>query len=68
LFIDVKSSIQISQFNQMARLLRGGVPVAFEENGGAIMAWRPTHCLICGELDNMVQGKVTGWMKFAGMM
>ena len=30
------------------------------------MAWRPTRYLICGELDNRVPGKVTGWMKFAG--
>jgi hypothetical protein len=32
------------------------------------MAFRPTEYLICGELDNTVQGKVTGWMEFAGMM
>jgi len=31
------------------------------------MAWRPTEQLIVGELDNTVQGKVTGWMQFAGM-
>ena len=31
------------------------------------MAWRPTEYLICGELDNTAPGKVTGWMKFAGM-
>ena len=31
------------------------------------MAWRPTHCLIEGELDNTVPGKVTGWMQFAGL-
>ena len=31
------------------------------------MAWRPTHCLIEGELDNTHLGKVTGWMRFAGM-
>ena len=31
------------------------------------MAWRPTDNLIEGILDNTVQGKVTGWMKFAGM-
>jgi hypothetical protein len=30
------------------------------------MAWRLTHCLIEGELDNTVLGKVTGWMQFAG--
>jgi len=31
------------------------------------MAWRPTKYLIEGELDNTVSGKVTGWMKFAGI-
>lgn len=31
------------------------------------MAWRPTDYLIEGILDNTVQGKVTGWMKFAGL-
>ena len=31
------------------------------------MAFRPTKLLIEGELDNKRQGKVTGWMKFAGM-
>ena len=31
------------------------------------MAWRPTDCLIEGELDNRVLGKVTGWMRFAGI-
>jgi len=31
------------------------------------MAWRPTHCLTEGELDNTRLGKVTGWMRFAGM-
>lgn len=31
------------------------------------MAWRPTDYLIEGELDNTVLGKVTGWMKFAGL-
>ena len=31
------------------------------------MAWRPTRFLKEGELDNTVPGKVTGWMKFAGM-
>ena len=30
------------------------------------MAWRPTHYLIEGLLDNTRSGKVTGWMKFAG--
>jgi len=30
------------------------------------MAWRPTHCLEEGELDNTHPGKVTGWIKFAG--
>lgn len=30
------------------------------------MAWRPTHYLIEGELDNTILGKVTGWMRFAG--
>ncbi len=31
------------------------------------MAWRPTKYLLNGELDNTRPGKVTGWMKFAGM-
>jgi hypothetical protein len=31
------------------------------------MAWRPHEYLIEGELDNSVPGKVTGWLKFAGM-
>jgi len=31
------------------------------------MAWRPTRFLIEGMLDNTTPGKVTGWMKFAGM-
>lgn len=31
------------------------------------MAWRPTQHLIEGELDNTTPGKVTGWMRFAGM-
>lgn len=31
------------------------------------MAWRPTHLLIEGELDNTINGKVTGFMKFYGL-
>jgi len=31
------------------------------------MAWRPTQHLLEGELDNTIPGKVTGWMRFAGM-
>jgi len=31
------------------------------------MAWRPTRFLQEGILDNRNPGKVTGWMKFAGM-
>jgi hypothetical protein len=31
------------------------------------MAWRPSVCLIEGELDNTTPGKVTGWMQFVGM-
>jgi len=31
------------------------------------VAWRPTHYLVEGELDNTTPGKVTGWMKFAGL-
>lgn len=31
------------------------------------MAWRPTDCLIEGELDNTQVGKVTGWMRFTGV-
>lgn len=35
--------------------------------GGVTTAWRPTEYLIEGELDNTTPGKVTGWMRFAGM-
>jgi hypothetical protein len=31
------------------------------------MAWRPSEYLIAGELDNTTPGKVTGWMRFAGL-
>lgn len=31
------------------------------------MAFRPTHCLIEGELDNTRRGEVTGWMRFTGI-
>lgn len=31
------------------------------------MAWRPHQHLIEGELDNTQPGKVTGWMRFAGL-
>ena len=31
------------------------------------MAWRPSELLIEGILDNTENGKVTGWLKFAGM-
>ncbi len=31
------------------------------------MAWRPTEQFIEGILDNTVPGKVTGWMRFAGI-
>ena len=31
------------------------------------MTWRPTKYLLQGKLDNTVQGRVTGWMRFAGM-
>ena len=31
------------------------------------MAWRPTDQFIDGILDNTVPGKVTGWMRFAGI-
>lgn len=31
------------------------------------MAWRPSEYLMEGELDNTTPGKVTGWMRFAGM-
>ena len=31
------------------------------------MAWRLTEYLIEGMLDNTYPGKVTGWMRFAGM-
>ena len=35
--------------------------------GSVILAWRPTEYLIEGEPDNTTPGKVTGWMRFAGM-
>jgi len=31
------------------------------------MAWRPTQYVLEGELDNTMPGKVTGWMRFAGL-
>ena len=31
------------------------------------MAWRPNEYLLEGELDNTTPGKVTGWMRFAGL-
>ena len=31
------------------------------------MAWRPNEQFIEGILDNTTPGKVTGWMRFAGM-
>lgn len=31
------------------------------------MAWRPTHLLIEGELDNTIRNKITGYMKFLGL-
>ena len=31
------------------------------------MAWRPSAYLLEGELDNTTPGKVTGWMRFAGL-
>jgi hypothetical protein len=31
------------------------------------MAWRPNKYLLEGELENTTPGKVTGWMKFAGL-
>ncbi len=31
------------------------------------MAWRPGKYLLEGELDNTIPGKVTGWMRFAGI-
>lgn len=31
------------------------------------MAWRPKNNLIEGELDNGTLGRVTGWMRFAGL-
>lgn len=33
---------------------------------GINMAWRPNEYLIEGELDNTVNGKITGFMKFLG--
>ena len=31
------------------------------------MAFRPTQYVMEGELDNTIPGKVTGWMRFAGV-
>jgi len=31
------------------------------------MAWRPTHLIIEGELDNTVRDKITGFMRFYGL-
>jgi len=44
----------------MARSLRGGVPVAFERNGGAIMAWRPTAEYLADEGRNIFIGPMNG--------
>ncbi len=32
------------------------------------MTWRPVEYLIEGELDNTIRQRVTGWMRFSGMM
>ena len=39
----------------------------FCKEGKQKMAWRPNEYLIKGQLDNTSPGKVTGWMKFAGL-
>jgi hypothetical protein len=31
------------------------------------MTWRPTRYLLEGELDNTRPGRVTGWLRFAGL-
>jgi hypothetical protein len=31
------------------------------------MTWRPTKYLLAGELDNSKPGRVTGWLRFAGL-
>ena len=31
------------------------------------MAWRPSQYSLEGELDDTVRGRVTGWMRFAGL-
>ena len=31
------------------------------------MTWRPTRYLLEGELDNTQPGRVTGWLRFAGL-
>lgn len=31
------------------------------------MTWRPSEYLLEGELDNRVAGRITGWLRFAGM-
>jgi hypothetical protein len=31
------------------------------------MVWKPPKYLLAGALDNTVAGKVTGWIKFAGV-
>ena len=52
----------------MARSRRvESVPLHLKEMEVIKMAFRPTRFLIEGELDNTHPGKVTGWMKFAGL-
>jgi hypothetical protein len=43
------------------------VPSFFKETEVIKMAFRPTTFLIEGILDNTTPGKVTGWMRFAGI-
>lgn len=31
------------------------------------MTWRPSNYLLEGEMDNRQPGKITGWMRFAGL-
>jgi hypothetical protein len=52
----------------MARsIIVESVPFYLKELEVLKMDWKPTTLLIEGMLDNTTPGKVTGWMKFAGM-
>ena len=56
-----------SAFQKGKESARRREPEGFEKGGNEMAAWRPHRSVIAGELDNTVPGKVTGWMRFAGL-